>query len=83
MPGTEAGTTTITNGELFRAVELIRGDIGILRGEIKERPTANDLKYLEQRVSDLENWQTWALRLGGPSLVACLVAAGANLAARV
>jgi len=82
MPDTES-TTQITNGELFRAVELIRGDIGGLRSDLGGRPTANDLTYLKERISDLENWQTWATRLGIPSLIGTATVAFANLAQRL
>jgi len=75
-------TSTITNGELFRAVSLIRGDIGDLRTDVKSRPTSADLIYLSERVKVLENWQTWALRLGAPTLIATMVTAFSNLLSR-
>jgi hypothetical protein len=75
-------TSTITNGELFRAVSLIRGDIGDLRTDVKSRPTSADLIYLGERVKVLENWQTWALRLGAPTLIATMVTAFSNLLSR-
>lgn len=79
----EGDQTTITTGELSRAVGLIRSDIGDLRLDIRGRPTKEDLIYLTERVKNLENWQTWALRLGGPALVGCLVGVASNLGARL
>lgn len=63
-----ADNGVITTGELSRAVAVIRSDIKEVREEVKEKPTTRDLAYLENRVRDLENWQTWAMRLGVPSL---------------
>lgn len=74
---------TITTGELSRAVGLIRSDIGDLRSDIRARPTKEDLAYLTARVKVLEDWQTWALRLGGPALVACLVGVFSNVQERL
>jgi len=61
--------TAITNGELFRAVTLIRGDIKDLKTDVEAKPTQRDFAYLENAVKDLENWQTWAIRLGVPALI--------------
>lgn len=63
----------ITNGELFRAVKLIRDDIKDVKAEVSDKPTKRDIEYLERRVTDLENWQTWAMRLGIPGLVTSVV----------
>lgn len=65
----EIAETTITNGELSRAVGLIRSDIRDLKKEIDARPTAKDIGYLEQRIKDLEDWQKWAMRIGVPALI--------------
>lgn len=61
--------TAITNGELFRAVALIRGDIKDLKTDVDAKPTARDFAYLENAIKDLENWQTWAIRIGVPALI--------------
>lgn len=74
---------SISTGELSRAVGLIRSDIGDLRSDIRGRPTEKDLIYLSERVKSLENWQTWALRLGGPAVVGCLIGVFSNLQARL
>lgn len=81
-PDGMADTSTITNGELYRAVSLIRGDIGDLRTDVKSRPTKEDIIYLTERVKVLENWQTWVLRLGAPTLIATMVTAFSNLLSR-
>lgn len=57
----------ITTGELSRAVELIRKDIA---GIQTSTPSKESVDNLKQRVTDLENWQTWALRIGVPGLCA-------------
>jgi hypothetical protein len=87
--------TTITSGELFRAVSLIREDIRGLRAAIDDRPDKDDLKAMrealeakiaavkeaqamrdalqDKAINALEGWQTWALRLGGPAVIAALL----------
>lgn len=80
MMGETENTTGVTTGELSRAVGLIRGDIKDVKKDISEKPSASDLEAvrreakaeaggLRQRIVDLENWQTWALRLGVPGLI--------------
>lgn len=81
-PDGMSDTSTITNGELYRAVSLIRGDIGDLRTDVKSRPTKEDIIYLSERVKNLENWQTWALRLGAPALIATMITAFSNVLSR-
>lgn len=87
MPdGGMADTSNVTTGELSRAVGLIRGDIKDVKKDIQEKPTQAELDAvrreakaeaggLRQRIVDLENWQTWALRLGVPGL--CVAALNA------
>lgn len=72
MPETMDGTT-ITNGELNRAVNMIRGDIRDLKTDVNTRPTTKDLSYLEARIKDLEDFQKWAFRVGIPSLIMVVV----------
>lgn len=57
----------ITTGELSRAVELIRTDIAGIK---TTTPSKESVDHLRQRIIDLENWQTWALRIGVPGLCA-------------
>lgn len=66
---------SVTTGELSRAVGLIRSDIKEVKKDIAEKPTKEMVDHLQQRVVDLENWQTWALRLGIPGL--CVAALNA------
>lgn len=84
--GTEYDTRDVTNSELMRAVVLLRKDIGGLNEKFAAVPTSKDLDavkdvsnerfdYLKERIHDLENWQTWALRLGIPGL--CVAALNA------
>lgn len=73
MPDTTTDNTTITNGELNRAVGLIRTDIRDLKTDVSARPTTKDLSYLEARIKDLEDFQRWAFRVGIPSLVMVIV----------
>lgn len=42
----------ITNGELFRAVGLIRGDISGLRTELASRPSTADVERIERGLLD-------------------------------
>lgn len=60
----------VTVEELFRAVNLIRGDIYKLTSKIDEKPSKRDIEYLERRVKDLEEWRIWAMRIGVPGLAA-------------
>ena len=91
---------TITSGELFRAVGLIREDIRTLRVSVDSRPSQDDLDRVERTlqaqmkagqeaqamrdqlqdkaINAIEGWQTWALRLGGPAVVAALVGVAFN-----
>lgn len=85
----ETDTTTITTGELSRAVTLIRGDIKDVKKDISERPTIGDYKdlraevdkkasndaitYARERIQSLEEWQKWAMRIGVPALMGVLV----------
>jgi hypothetical protein len=45
MPETDQAVTT---GELSRAVEAIRGDIGLLRTDVNLRPSWQDLRRVEE-----------------------------------
>lgn len=65
----ETDNTSVTTGELSRAVGLIRGDIKEITKKVDEKPTKESVDHLKQRVVDLENWQTWALRIGIPGLI--------------
>lgn len=65
---------TITIGELGRSLERMEKGIDEIKIELKERPTDRDVAYLEDRVRDLESWQTWAMRLGVPGLGAAAIA---------
>lgn len=71
MSATEA--EVITNGELSRAVKLIRDDIKDVKNDVSTRPTTRDIGYLEARIKDLEDWQKWAMRIGVPSLMAVII----------
>lgn len=71
----ETDSTSVTTGELSRAVGLIRSDIKDVKKDISEKPTKESVDNLRQRIVDLENWQTWALRLGIPGL--CVAALNA------
>lgn len=68
----DADTSGVTTGELSRAVGLIRKDIADIKTAV---PSKESVDNLRQRIVDLENWQTWALRLGIPGL--CLAALNA------
>jgi len=90
----------ITTGELSRAVELIRTDIGHLRTDVNARPDWQDVRRVEdgllariqahadhqvlknqlqdKALEALEDWQRWALRLGGPALAAAVIGMAAN-----
>lgn len=80
-------TEGISTGELGRAVALIRGDITSLASKLDGVPTkaevdrqlvaAKELADLKNELQDkaiaaLEEWNTWALRLGAPALVAAI-----------
>lgn len=67
---------TITNGELSRAVKLIRDDIKDVKKDVSERPTTRDIAHLESRIVDLEDWQKWAVRLGVPGLFGVIINLG-------
>lgn len=60
----------ITNGELARAVILIRDDIKDLKKDVENKPSTRDIEYLTARISDLEEWQKWGARFGIPALLA-------------
>lgn len=68
----ETDTSAVTTGELSRAVGLIRKDIADMK---TTTPSKESVDHLRQRIVDLENWQTWALRLGIPGL--CMAALNA------
>lgn len=71
----ETDNQSVTTGELSRAVGLIRSDIKEVKKDIGEKPSRETVDNLRQRIVDLENWQTWALRLGIPGL--CVAALNA------
>jgi hypothetical protein len=48
MPETDTATHGITTGELSRAVELIRGDIGHLRTDVNTKPDWQDVRRIEE-----------------------------------
>jgi len=66
-------TEQITNGELSRAVALIRSDIKEVKRDVSERPTTRDISFLEMRIKDLEEWQKWAMRIGVPGMVGVII----------
>lgn len=92
MPDT---TADIGTGELARAVALIRGDIKAVTEKLEGVPTKveleqrlSDAKALadlkntlqDKAIAGLEEWNTWALRLGGPTIVALLAGVVFNAA---
>lgn len=68
-----AETETITNGELNRAVKLIRDDIKEMKNDVDKKPSQRDLDYLATRLKDLEDWQKWAMRIGIPAIIGIVV----------
>ena len=64
----------ITLGEVARKVDSVASSVDTLSDRLSERPSWQDIKRVEdswrdkvagaeQRVTDLEAWQTWAGRL--------------------
>ena len=96
MPDTE---TSITTGELSRAVTLIRGDIKDVKKDISECPTIGDYKdlkeevankasndalsYARERIQALEEWQKWAVRLGIPALLGVIFNIATNIDGKI
>lgn len=66
-------TEQITNGELSRAVALIRSDIRDVKNDVSSRPTSRDFGFLEERIKDLEEWQKWAMRIGVPGIIGVII----------
>lgn len=62
--GTESDVRDVTNAELMRAVVLLRGDISNVNSKLEKFPTMETVINLKDRISDLEDWQKWAQRLG-------------------
>lgn len=68
----------VTTGELGRRFDrfekTITETLGTVVTKLDERPDWKDVRNIEasivERVKKLEDWQTWALRLGGPVVVA-------------
>lgn len=63
MSDTEQLTNAVTLGEVNRKVDTVVTAIGALSQQVGQLPTYRDFTGLEQRVSNVESWQTWALRL--------------------
>jgi hypothetical protein len=74
-------TTIVTTGELGRRLDrletTITAALGGIATKIDERPDWQDVRRIETalivRISALEGWQTWALRLGAPGIVGALI----------
>lgn len=79
----EAPMEQITNGELSRAVKLIRDDIRDVKDDVAKRPTTRDLSYLETRIKDLEDWQKWAMRLGVPACIGVIVSLTSTISQQI
>lgn len=70
-PPPEAESVTAWRlGKIETAMDLILG-------KLDDRPDWKDVRSIEarllERVQKLEDWQTWALRLGGPALIGGVV----------
>lgn len=77
MAESEQMTNAVTLGEVNRKVDTVLSTIGDLSTSVGQLPTYRDHSALETRVSKVEDWQTWALRLLVGGLV--LAALGAFL----
>lgn len=70
----------VTTGELGRRLDrfenTITNALGGFSTKLDDRPDWQDVRRieanLEGRIKKLEEWQTWALRLGGPALIAAV-----------
>ena len=79
-------TGEVTTGELGRRFDrfetVVTSSLEGISGKLDQRPDWKDvqtlLEPLRDRVSALEGWQTWALRLGGPAIVGSLVGVAIN-----
>ena len=72
-----SATEDVTTGELGRRFDrfedTITKTLGTVVTKLDERPDWKDVRGIEtvllDRIKRLEEWQTWALRLGAPALV--------------
>lgn len=79
-------TGDVTTGELGRRIDRFEGTVTAaldgIAGKLDNRPDWQDIKRIETallvRITALEGWQTWALRLGGPALAGALVGVAIN-----
>lgn len=64
MPGQEPeAPPNVTIGEVYRLILTLKTDI-------EKKPSDEAVKHLRERITELESWQTWAMRLGIPGLIA-------------
>lgn len=71
----------VTTGELGRRLErfekTVTGALATISEKLDDRPDWKDVRNIEallvERIKRLEEWQTWALRLGAPALAGGLV----------
>lgn len=73
MSAPEATSQDVTAWRLGKIEEALV----VMLGKLDDRPDWKDVRNIEavlaERVKRLEDWQTWALRLGGPALVAAAI----------
>ena len=72
-PGPNAESESVTGWRLGQ----IETALAAILGKLDDRPAWKDVRTIEdgllERVRRLEEWQTWALRLGAPSIIGAFV----------
>jgi len=75
MSDLDTMTNAVTLGEVNRKVDAVLTSVQAVSDKVGELPTYRDFNALDKRISDVEAWQTWALRLVVGALILAVISA--------